>query len=721
MGVESSSQSKPQEPAGSQLAERLRGVHVGTRHDLEVSRHLFRGEPAYVIRDPLTFESYRLDRSGYAIFVALQRDLSLGEIFEKVVEQGCLSRQDEETFYQTILTLHRLNFLNLPISDDKMLYQRYLAKKQARTREKLLGFLFLRIPLINPDAFLRRTLRYVSWLFSKPFFFVWLAMMACAAFIVVKSFNELIEPIQGVLVARNLPVIWFALIALKIVHEFGHAYACKRLGGHVPEMGVFLIVFTPLAYVDATSAWGFSKKLDRLVVGLGGMYFESMAAALAVFVWAFTGPGPVHDLAYNIIFLAGVATVLFNINPLLRYDGYYVLSDLLEVPNLRQQANRYVTGLLKRAFLGLPSGFGNRSVGMRALLLTYGLAASAYRVTIVLAISAAIAMKFFLVGIALGAFYIGQTLIGLLVKATKYLWFAPEAAPVRVRAVAVSLLMLIGLPAAVLTVPVKPPVRAAGTLSTETEHVIRAEVDGFIERVDASVGESVSASEPLVQLNNDAYTDAMAQARAQLEAASIRRKAYQAEELAKALQEQERMTAYRHEVARRRQELDRLTIRAGMTGRLVDTLTHRDIGRYVRRGDPIGTVGAGPWQAKALLTEQDMADAQPEVGGTVQVRVAAAPDRVIEGYVVRIVPKGSKLITMPSLTQLGGGGIAVDPSTFEASQPYFEVTVEFDPLTDVSMFQHGMTCTISPDVRPETLAKLIERQVRRFLNRLLQG
>ncbi len=721
MAVESTAQPKPDASDGAQLADRLRGVHVGTRHDLEVSRHLFRGEPAYVIRDPLTFESYHLDRSGYAIFVALERDLALGEVFDQLVEQGCLRPRDEETFYQTILTLHRLNFLNLPISDDKMLYQRYLAKRQARAREKLLGFMFLRIPLVNPDAFLRRTVGYVSWLFSRPFFFVWLALMACAGVVVVTRFSELLEPIQGVLVAQNLPIIWVALIVLKIIHEFGHAYACKRLGGHVPEMGVFLIVFTPLAYVDATSAWGFSRKTDRLVVGLGGMYVESMVAALAVFVWALTGPGPLHDLAYNIIFLAGVATVLFNINPLLRYDGYYVLSDLIEVPNLRQQASRYVAGLLKRVLLGLPSGFADKSVGMRAFLLTYGLAASAYRVTIVLAISAAIAMKFFLVGIALGAFYIAQTVLGLLVKATKYLWFSPEAAPVRVRAVTVSLVLLIGLPLAVLTVPVKPPVRATGTLTSETEHVIRAQVDGFIERVDASVGRTVAACVPLVRLSNDAYEEALAEAKAQLDAAAIRRKAYQAEEPAKALQEQERIVSYRHEVARRQQELDRLTVRAGMTGRLVESLTHRDVGRFVHVGEPVGTVASGPWQARALLTEQAMADARPEVGGAVQVRVSGAPDHVIEGYIVRIVPKGSKAIGVPALTQVGGGAIAVDPSTFEAPQPYFEITVEFDPLADTSLFRHGMTCTISPDVRPETLARLAERQVRRFVNRLLQS
>ncbi len=492
------------------LAPRLRAVRVGLRSDLEVSRHLFRGAVSYIIRDPITFQSQRLDPADYEILVAIDSRRGLSEIFDQLRRRGKMTTDDEEQFYQFVMHLHRLGFLRLPISDDKLLFRRYRAKRAARRKEKLFGFLFLRIPLWNPDAFLERTIGYVRPVFGKLFFALWLTLMACAAWVLVHQWQELGQPMQGLLAARNLPLIWITLIVLKIFHEFGHAYACKHLGGHVPEMGAYLIVFTPCAYMDATACWGFTSRRDRLIVCLAGMYVESVFAALAVFIWSSTGPSLLRDLAYNVIFLAGAVTVLFNINPLMRYDGYYIMSDLTEVPNLRQRSTRYVLNVLKRIFLGVPLEDRPATRRLGALLLCYGVSATVYRAALMLAIAAILASKMFVVGMMLAVFFVASGLVRIVRKLMKYLWHAEETAPMRRRAIALGLVTLIVVPALAVLLPVPTHVQARGILTTEHEAVIRAQTAGFLERSHVEDGDLVREGDLIALLGNDTCLERIA-------------------------------------------------------------------------------------------------------------------------------------------------------------------------------------------------------------------
>jgi len=161
-----------------------------------------------------------------------------------------LEAGDEERFYEFVVQLHRLNFLNLPVSDEKLLYRRYQARATGPgVVKKLMGFLFLRVPLVNPDAFLERTIQYARVIFSGWFFAVWLLVVAGAVVVGLQNADRFGEPLQGILAGRNLSLIWFTLIGLKLFHELGHAYACKQFGGYVPEMGLYFLVFTPCAYV----------------------------------------------------------------------------------------------------------------------------------------------------------------------------------------------------------------------------------------------------------------------------------------------------------------------------------------------------------------------------------------------------------------------------------------------------------------------------------------
>ena len=255
---------------------------------------------------------------------------------------------------QLLSQLYYADILYYNIAPDKeKLFERYRKRRQKETQSKLLNIMFIRIPLLDPDLFLNRITPVIHKIFSIPGFLVWLLVLFFAGKILVDNFEQALEQAQGVLAPDNLVWLYTGLVIVKVLHEFGHAVICKRFGGEVHVMGVMLMVFSPLPYMDATSSWGFREPWKRMAVGSAGMFVELFIAGLAVFVWAATGQGVLHSVAYNIMFVASVSTVLFNANPLIRLDGYYILSDLLDIPNLSGKATHQLRHLVEKKAFGL--------------------------------------------------------------------------------------------------------------------------------------------------------------------------------------------------------------------------------------------------------------------------------------------------------------------------------------------------------------------------------
>jgi len=720
--------------------ERLRNVRVSLREDLEVSRHLFRGEPAYVVRDPMTFQSQRLDAGDYTLLAHVSGDRSLGEAFEKLVTEEMLRPQDEDRFYQFILTLHGLGFLRLPVSDDRLLYQRYRSREKAKRRGRLTGLLFVRIPLINPNAFLDRTVKLMRPLFSRTAFAAWLILVLCAAYVAAGNWTALTNPLHGMLASGNLPMMWLTLITLKVFHEFGHAYACKHFGGHVPEMGAYLILFTPCAYMDATASWGFTRRRERIIVCLAGMYVEMAIAAAAVFVWAATGPSLVNSIAHNVIFLAGVVTILFNINPLMRYDGYYVLSDLLEIPNLRQRSAHEMALAMKHWLLGLRRE-GEATTGrLRVSLLSFGVAATLYRITLLVAIAAALASKMFVIGMLVGCALLFSTVGSSIWRLTHYLWYSEETQGRRFRAVALSMVLLLLLPSLIMWIPAPTSVRAAGWVTREQETVIRAKTPGFLEEVIVEPGMAIEADQTIVELRSDVVAERIVDADARLRASYMRRDAYLEKSPGKALEEEDGARAVEANLVDATSRLADLVVRAPRGGMLVECIRETEIGRFVNEGVPVAKVIEGPWEVRTWLTPEQWATSIPKVGDRASFRPASRTSSDLKGVVVRVAPGGSRTIETQAVTQTGGGDIAVDPVSGQTAEAYYEITIRLLPdksaqwvegtephraqeesNLDDSILRNGLTGTVRLDAAREPIGTSIARRVVRFWNKLSEG
>jgi len=702
----------------SELAQRLSQSRVGLNPDLETSRHLFRGEAAYVIRNPLTLQSHLFGASDYQLLVRIRAERSLGEIFEELVEDEVLGQEREEHFYQFVLGLHRLGFLQLPISDEKVLYRRHEANQKAKGMQRLTSVFFMQVPLLNPDALLDRTRVIGRVLFSRWFFGLWAFLVGLGLVLAFQNRAELMQPLNQIAATGNLTMLFSVLLVLKILHEFGHAYACKAFGGQVTEMGVYLVIFTPCAYVDTSSSWSFPRKRDRLLVCLGGMYVELFFAALGMLLWAATPPGFLHNLAYNVAFLASVVTVGFNINPLMRFDGYYALSDMLEVPNLRARASERLSKLLKRLFLGLEDDRKRETFGMRAFLASFGVASAIYKITLVLGISAVIATKYFAAGLFLAGLYVGMEVFRVLKRGIALFFTSHETASVRVRAAFLGVLFLVLLPVGLCTLPIPTQVVAPAVLSAEREDVIRAERSGFLENIFAEAAHEVERGDALLVLADSDVEAAVDEARSQLQAAEIEQRAAFVENPLALAEREERVRVAREGLDRRLRERLKLLVRVPRGGKLVRLLPASDRGRFVAEGEPLATVVSGSTVVHALLNERQIERARPTIGARVLFRPVAAPFMTVGGSISRIEPMGSAIIDQTSLTSLSGGEIFVDPVKSRAQEPHFVVTVRLDSEEGVDL-RHASTGRVWLAGARDPLGKLVLRSLLSFRNRLL--
>jgi len=708
----------PQAAAPS-LAGRLGETCVELRPDLETSRHVFRGEVAYVLLDPVTFRSHRFALADYRILSCLRASRTLADTFAELLRRGYLEESDEERFYQFVFSLHKIGFLKLPISDEKTLYQRHLSRARAKRRQLPKSLLFLRIPVLDPDAFLSRTAALARPFFTRWAFALWLGVVGLSLWVVGRNWGEFTAPLGDIFRNENLPLLWVSLVVLKVAHELGHAYATKVFGGRVPEMGIFLMLFTPCAYVDASAAWGFSRKRERLTVCLAGMYVELFLAALAVLAWSVMPPGLWRSVLHNVVTLASVVTVAFNINPLMRYDGYYALSDLVEIPNLRSRAQQYSVAVLKRLVLGVRTAGVEGGARLRLFLLGFGVSSAVYKVGLVLGISATIALKFPALGLLLGGAYVLGELWSVLRRSIPYLWKAEETSPVRVWAMSLALLVVAGLPFAIAAVPVPSWVTTTGVVSTETEVMLRAESSGSLDELPVRVGDAVAPGATLARLSDLDAVARLEEARARLVAARVALEQARSLDPARTAQAEGRVRQLEEELAARRRDVDRLTVRSPLEGTATIGLDESEVGRYVKRGEPVASIVAGAPVVRALLTEEDVAAARPEPGTRVEFRTLAQPDRLLEGTVRRVVPSGRRQLDQPFARHLDPADYAVNPMTGKATRSQFEVEIELDDADDSVCLARGLTGKLRFEGSEEPMGLLLLRRMLTFMHRLV--
>ncbi|MCE9630378.1 MAG: biotin/lipoyl-binding protein [Planctomycetia bacterium] len=360
-----------------------RGVTLRRRGDLVVNRQVYQGQAWWVVKDPISLHYFRFRPEEYALLEMLDGRTSLDALKEQFEEKFPPRRITVDELSRFIATLHRSG---LVIGDrpgqGPQLFERRRQRIWKQWMAWLANIMSMRFRGIDPDRLLAWLDPWFGWLFSPPAIAAALVFVASAVLLVLVNFDifrSKLPEFHQFFAAGNWLYLAVALGITKVLHEFGHGLSCKHYGGECHEMGVMLLVFTPCLYCDVSDSWMLPNKWKRAAIGAAGMYVEVIIASIATYLWWNSHPGVFNQLCLDVMFVSSVSTILFNANPLLRYDGYYILSDILEIPNLRQKANTILQRAASRWCLGIKQQddpfLPQRKLGLFAL---YAVASSLY-------------------------------------------------------------------------------------------------------------------------------------------------------------------------------------------------------------------------------------------------------------------------------------------------------------------------------------------------------
>jgi len=370
----------PTQPFG-QAAEHLQ---VKLRPDLVVQPQFYEGMTHYVIKDPLALKYFRFKIEEYFLLQQFDGKQTLQDVkkaFERKYRPQTISIEDLTRF---VAQLHEAGIIQIDSADQaKVLIRRRKKNRWRKVWSFLANILFIKIPVIDPERLLTRMYPYFRWIFTRTFVSLSVFSMLLAVGLVAsnwKTFYDKLPDFQSFFNWWTILSFWVCLAVVKIIHEFGHGLTAKHFGGEVHEMGILFLVLTPALYCDVTDSWLLPNKWKRIWISAAGIYVECFLASIATFVWWYSQPGLLNSLAMATMFICSVNTILFNANPLLRYDGYYVLADWLEIPNLRIKATQFFAYLIQEKVLGLEipvQSYLPRS--RRILFVTYAVASYIYR------------------------------------------------------------------------------------------------------------------------------------------------------------------------------------------------------------------------------------------------------------------------------------------------------------------------------------------------------
>ncbi|MDQ7781621.1 MAG: HlyD family efflux transporter periplasmic adaptor subunit [Desulfomonilaceae bacterium] len=365
------------------------------RVDLEIYRYDdIEDRDTVVLKDPVSAKYYYLSVYEYRLLKTLDGNLTLEEAVDKLSASAYYyTMEDAATIVGKAAQMGLVMGTRFGTADYQERVKRHM--ETAKKARRFAGIYFLFVPLLNPDKFLERTLWIAKLIANRLTIGALAIALPGAIYCIVSGFDRIQNEYLYFFNLQNLVYLWITIAFTKLIHEFGHAYTAKSYGLHVPEMGVAFLIFFPCLYCNTTDAWQLAARKQRIAISGAGILVEGALAIISTYIWYFSGPGMVNSLAFYLMAVSFISTVLFNGNPLMRFDGYFILMDWLKLPNLYTRSFGYVKYLFMNRVLGMssvPSTAGTQRE--TAIFTTYGIAAFCYRIFLYLAIAAGVYYRF---------------------------------------------------------------------------------------------------------------------------------------------------------------------------------------------------------------------------------------------------------------------------------------------------------------------------------------
>ena len=703
------------------LPSSQRPVPLRTREDLVIEEIAYRDVPFPVIKDPVGLKYYRLQPEQYGVLKLLNGKRSLQDIRDDLQTQFPTVHVTPADVQMLITDLHEKGLL---ISDRLGQGEASVKRKREHqfktVRQTALNPLYLRLPGWDPERTLQKIEPYLGWIFTKWAGIIGMAFVASSWLFLAMKFDDVRQKLpefQQFFGWPNLVYLWITMAGAKILHEFGHGIACKRFGGECHSMGIMLLVFSPTLYCDVTDSWMMKSKWHRIIIGAAGMYVEIILAAAAIYVWYFTKPGLLNHLCLNVFFVSTVTTVIFNANPLLRYDGYYMMADFLEIPNLRPKATKLLSQTFSWWCFGIetPEDPFMPTSGKHWFIL-FAIASSIYRWFVLFAITMFLytvlkPYRLQSIGIMLAVGSMGAIFLGMFINLYK-LMSAPRNDPISKLKVTLTTIVAIAAVAGILWIPVPWYEEAAFYVEPEgIQHVYNL-VPGTIESVHVKPGQPVAAGEELVVLKSPELIDLRDDFRKQRESQRIEPKTYrQLKELDQMALAERRLQTIEEQLGKVEDQLKDTTVTAPQSGFVVapprqqrpniqiqherlatwhgTPLDQKNLGSTLEERTHLCSIApAKPYQAVLLIKQSDRQDLQLE--DRVRMKLDLYPDEVFEGFIKEFSDRHLEFAP-PALSNKYGGPLATvsDPQGREKlTDPVYQAMVEFD--VEPSFLETGM-------------------------------
>ena len=668
----------------SQSWYRVSSLKPRLKSHAEIHRQRFRGELWYVLEDHASGRYHRFTPAANQIIGMMNGKRSVQEIWDLAESRLGDEVPSQDEVVRLLAQLHSSDLLQADVPPDfAELSQRHESQRRATLLQTFRSPLAIRFPLMDPDRFLTASVAVMRPWFTWFGFVLWLAVVALGVFLAALHWTDLTKDITDrVLSLDNLLLLFFVFPVVKALHELGHGYATKVWGGEVHEMGIMLLVLMPVPYVDASAASAFADNRRRMIVGAAGIMVEAFLAACAMLVWINVEPGLTRAVAYNVMLIAGVSTLLFNGNPLLRFDGYYIFADMLQTPNLASRSSAYLGHLIQRYLFGVTSEPLMAAPDERPWFASYAVAAFIYRLFVMTAIVLFVATKFFIVGVIIAIWAIILMFVMPLMKNATFLASSPRLRGHRTRALAVTGAIFGALAVLFFLAPLQHSTMAEGVVWVPEKAKVYAATNGFVVRLLAAPDEWVEEDAPLIEMIDSIHLARVRVIEAQLKELQVAYTAAKVRDRVQAAITGERMKHTEKRLANARESVDNLVVRSPTSGVfLLPSAADLD-GRFLRKGELFGYVVDFDSPRVRVVVTQDDIDLVRTQTLRVDVRLAEDIASVIPALVVREVPAALDRLPSVALGSLGGGVIAIDPSDSGgdmALRKVFQFDLELDP------------------------------------------
>lgn len=665
----------------------------------KIHKQLYRGIVWYVLQDACSGKFFRVPEMVYHFISRLKVNQTVEEVWHSFIEDFPEHAPGQEEVIQVLSQLHHSNLLFYRSESD---HTAILERKQKQVRQehltKLMAFMYLRIPIWNPEVMLTTFARVLTPLFSKYAFIIWLIVIGLGIDTVLSNWSAIRQQGQGFLSPDNLILLYISLFSLKFIHEMGHAISIKRFGGQVHTMGLMFIVLTPLPYVDATQTWALRNRWHRAVVGSAGMYVELFIAALAALVWARSAPGVVNSLAYNVMIIGSVSSLLFNGNPLLKFDAYYILSDITDLPNLYKKANDQWLYYFNRWLLGTQKAQSpSDNKYERIWYSVYGVCSLLYRLIVVFVITLYAADLWIGLGVAMLVVSFTMWVLIPMWKLFRFLSTNPEIRKNRRRAwfaTGVVFSLLIGL---VSLVPMPYYIKAPGVVQASNSSQLFTRSGGYLVSAKTESGVLVKRGETLAQFTNTDLIHQLHLVEQQIIEVDWRLRQSLDSEQASLLALEKQKTALIEQEQELKIRIAGLNITAPFDGVWMPRNLKTKLGSVFNQSDELGSLyDLTSLRFSAVVSQEQASNLFNEYfvpNGA--LRLVGQTMHTFEVNDLRLNPYRQTILPSNSLGWAAGGPVMAqrdENGNMVTQEPFFEVVVNL-PTEDIS--------NLKPDYRPE--------------------